>query len=204
MTRRTNCTWSCTSMRATRTRARRSEKLMRLACRGAERRRAAPRLITVSTVLRAKARWRVSAMALAYRLRTLRLLSEWQYKSMCIELGRRGYRTGEPDGIERKVRYVVQDTFAGYGPSDETVCEVCIFHCELEGLAWGVAPPVPDAADRIARSKAQAKVSIKVHILWVCANCPWRDDPETASPCRCVPRQGSLLVQHGGRKLLRR
>src|SRR5450631_1665906 len=54
------------------------------------------RPITIDTVLAAKARWRVSAMAMAYRLSALGLLSDWQYKSICIELGKRGYRLGEP------------------------------------------------------------------------------------------------------------
>lgn len=58
--------------------------------------------ITVDLILRAKLRWRVSAMALAYRLHTLGKLSSWQYKSICIELGRRGYRTAEPIGTDRE------------------------------------------------------------------------------------------------------
>lgn len=63
-----------------------------------------PRLITADLILRAKKRWRVSAMALAYRLGHLTrpMLSEWQYRSICIELGKRGYRTSEPDGIPRE------------------------------------------------------------------------------------------------------
>jgi Zn-dependent peptidase ImmA (M78 family) len=60
------------------------------------------RPITINTVLAAKTRWRVSAMAMAHRLNALGLLSEWQYKSLCIELGKRGYRLGEPQGIERE------------------------------------------------------------------------------------------------------
>ena len=65
-----------------------------------------PRRININIVLKAKLRWRVSAMAMAYRLSTLRLLSDWQYKSMCIELGKRGYRTGEPVGIDRETSAV--------------------------------------------------------------------------------------------------
>src|SRR5262249_2550641 len=67
-----------------------------------------PRFITVNVILEAKKRWRVSAMAMAYRLRTLGLLSEWQYKSHCIELGRRGFRCAEPNGIERETSRVWQ------------------------------------------------------------------------------------------------
>lgn len=63
-----------------------------------------PRLITADIIIRAKKRWRVSAMALAYRLSHFErpMLTEWQYRSICIELGKRGYRSGEPDGIVRE------------------------------------------------------------------------------------------------------
>jgi Zn-dependent peptidase ImmA (M78 family) len=63
-----------------------------------------PRLITANLIIKAKKRWRVSAMALAYRLSHFNkpMLTEWQYRSICIELGKRGYRSGEPDGIARE------------------------------------------------------------------------------------------------------
>jgi Zn-dependent peptidase ImmA (M78 family) len=66
----------------------------------------APRWVNVESIIIAKGRWRVSAMALAYRLNALGLLSEWQYKSTCIELGKRGYRLGEPQGIERETSVI--------------------------------------------------------------------------------------------------
>ncbi|WP_306512580.1 XRE family transcriptional regulator [Janibacter hoylei] len=46
-------------------------------------------------VLDAKARWRVSAMALAHRLRELDMLTEWSYRDLCISLSKEGYRTKE-------------------------------------------------------------------------------------------------------------
>lgn len=61
-----------------------------------------PREVSSETILKAKARWRVSAMALAYRLHYIERLSDWQYKSTCIDLTRLGYRLGEPVGIERE------------------------------------------------------------------------------------------------------
>jgi Zn-dependent peptidase ImmA (M78 family) len=64
------------------------------------------RRITIDAVLRAKKRWRVSAMAMAYRLNSLKLLSDWQYKSICIELGKRGYRASEPGGIDRETSII--------------------------------------------------------------------------------------------------
>ncbi|WET81098.1 ImmA/IrrE family metallo-endopeptidase [Amycolatopsis sp. QT-25] len=44
----------------------------------------------------ASRRWRVSAMALAHRLGELGLLTEWGYRSACVELAKRGYRRSEP------------------------------------------------------------------------------------------------------------
>lgn len=58
--------------------------------------------VSVQTVLQAKSRWRVSAMAMVYRLRRLEIISEWQYKSLCVELTKRGFRTSEPIGVERE------------------------------------------------------------------------------------------------------
>ena len=43
-----------------------------------------------------------SAMAMARRLHDLKLLSDWKYRSVVIELSQRGYRSAEPDGIQRE------------------------------------------------------------------------------------------------------
>ncbi len=63
-----------------------------------------PRFITADVIIKAKRRWRVSAMALAYRMHHFQrpMLTEWQYRSICIELGKRGYRSGEPVGISQE------------------------------------------------------------------------------------------------------
>jgi hypothetical protein len=46
-------------------------------------------------------------MALAYRLHKLGLLSDWNHRSICIELGNMGYRSGEPQGIDRETSTVL-------------------------------------------------------------------------------------------------
>lgn len=60
------------------------------------------RSVTTERIIRTKLRWRVAALALAYRLRDLGLLSEWLYRQVVIELGRQGYRGGEPNGMVRE------------------------------------------------------------------------------------------------------
>ncbi len=102
-----------------------------------------PRFITVDTIIEAKKRWRVSAMAMAYRLHAIGLLSEWQYKSACIELGRRGFRSGEPGGIERETSRIWYKVLSQLWSERRTKSDVADrLHVpldELEGLIWGLA-----------------------------------------------------------------
>jgi Zn-dependent peptidase ImmA (M78 family) len=67
---------------------------------------------SVGRILTTRSFWKVSAMAMTHRLRELHLLSDWQYRSTCITLSERGYRTKEPGGfvpetsqLLRKVMY---------------------------------------------------------------------------------------------------
>jgi Zn-dependent peptidase ImmA (M78 family)/DNA-binding XRE family transcriptional regulator len=105
-----------------------------------------PRFITVDVIIKAKLRWRVSAMAMAYRLYSLRLLTEWQYKSACIELTRRGYRTGEPAGIERETSAVWRKVLLHLWNEKTTKTDIAaLLHLppdEVEGLIWGLTGPV--------------------------------------------------------------
>lgn len=49
-----------------------------------------------------KRRWRVSLAALNYRVHELKLISDWKYRGLCIEIIRMGYNKNEPDEIERE------------------------------------------------------------------------------------------------------
>jgi Zn-dependent peptidase ImmA (M78 family) len=103
------------------------------------------RPITIDTVLSSKARWRVSAMAMAYRLSALKLLSDWQYKSICIELGKRGYRNGEPLGIDRETsviwRKVLSQLWSERTTKNDIAKHLSLPLDELEGLIWNLAGP---------------------------------------------------------------
>lgn len=103
--------------------------------------------VTVSIILKEKKRWRVSAMALAYRLHTIGHLSDWQYKSTCIELGRQGYRSGEPEGIEGDTsavwKKILTQLWAERTTKDEIAKNLKIPLDELESLIWGLAASPP-------------------------------------------------------------
>ena len=81
-------------------------------------------------------------MAMAYRLHALGLLTDWRYKSACIELGRRGYRTGEPVGIERETSMVWKNILAQLWAEKTTKSEIAkklnLPPDEVESLIWGL------------------------------------------------------------------
>jgi Zn-dependent peptidase ImmA (M78 family)/DNA-binding XRE family transcriptional regulator len=56
----------------------------------------APRNGNVDKLVKAKYRWMVSVANLAYRMKRLGMLTDWQYRSIFIELNRRGGRDKEP------------------------------------------------------------------------------------------------------------
>lgn len=68
----------------------------------------------VDQIIKGKVIWKVSAMALTYRMHDLGLLTDWQYRSACAELSKRGYRTSEPEGMKkRETSQVLTKVFQG-------------------------------------------------------------------------------------------
>jgi len=57
--------------------------------------------------------WKVAAMALTYRLHDLHLLSDWQYRSMCVELSDQGFRSKEPGGVVPETSSLLRQTVYG-------------------------------------------------------------------------------------------
>lgn len=105
------------------------------------------RLISARRVIEAKARWKVSAMALTVRLYQIGLLSDWQYRSLCIELGKLGYRTSERVGIAREKSVIWQKILAelwGRRSTKEDIAKKLAWpHDELERLVFQLAGDAP-------------------------------------------------------------
>jgi Zn-dependent peptidase ImmA (M78 family) len=57
-----------------------------------------PFVTDLNKIVKAKARWGVSVAALAYRLHKLGLLTDWQYRTFCIQINRK-YGASEPVGL---------------------------------------------------------------------------------------------------------
>lgn len=100
-----------------------------------------PQFVSVATLTTMKRTWRTSVAAIAYRLRSLGLLSEWRHKSICIELSRRG-RENEPDPIARERSTVLAQTLSALEEDGLTLRgvarELSLPVRELRALTFGL------------------------------------------------------------------
>ncbi len=103
----------------------------------------APKLPTLNALINVKKLFGVSLLAMAYRLHSLKLLTEWNYRSLCIEIGSRGYRTSEPEGTAREtsivLREILTDLYASDGVTRSDIArDLGLPPGELEALSFGL------------------------------------------------------------------
>lgn len=103
----------------------------------------APVMPTVDLLIKHKVFWTVSVAALAYRLKDLRLVNEWHYRSLCIEIAQRGYQKSEPNEAPRETSQVFQKVFAALredGLTRSDIAAALSVHVnELDELVFGLA-----------------------------------------------------------------
>lgn len=99
----------------------------------------------MNQLITSKKRWRVSLAALTYRIHELNLVSDWRYRSLCIEMNNLGYNTKEPEEIEREKSMVwdkVLKTLWGESTTPTDIAEkLHLPESELFGLLCGVLTP---------------------------------------------------------------
>lgn len=72
-----------------------------------------PRMPKLDHLILLKKNWKVSLAALVRRTFDVGLSTEWHYRQLSIELNRRGYRTGEPQGMpEREKSLILEKVFS--------------------------------------------------------------------------------------------
>ncbi len=116
---------------------------------------AAPRFSTVDNLLKLKKQWNVSAIALAHRLHFLRVISDWNYRTICIGLSERGGRTTEIEGGHRENSQLLTKVFEGlrkeHVSKTEIARELAIPNDDLNSLVFGlVIGPVPSREKIVA------------------------------------------------------
>lgn len=90
----------------------------------------------------AKKRWGVSLAALAYRLHKLNILSDWQYRTYCIQINQKGYRIKEPEAMAREESVVWKKVFtqlwAERITKNHIATDLNLPYKEIESLVFGL------------------------------------------------------------------
>lgn len=120
---------------------------------------------SLDAVLQLKARWMVSPGALTRRLKDTGMISEWTYRSLCIEISQRGYRTSEPNDYPHETSRVWQkitESLRATGQSLQSISEdIGIPYDELQKLVWGlVTVGIAGTDSPSAQSRRRANLSL--------------------------------------------
>ncbi len=120
----------------------------------------APRFATIADLIKLKKIWTVSVAALNYRLHDIGVLSDWHYRSLCIEISQRGFRTTEPDEAPRESSQVLPKIFGLLredGISRTSLAEgLSLNPHEIDQLVFGLAVTSIDGG-RIGQPASPAK-----------------------------------------------
>lgn len=104
----------------------------------------APRLLTLATIIEAKQRWGVSALAYVYRLNTLGRLKDWHYRSLCIQI-KSEYGVKEPGPLRpRESSQVLTKVLAvsregGSNTRREIAQHLRVHMSDIDQLTFGLA-----------------------------------------------------------------
>ena len=117
----------------------------------------APRFPVLSHLVQLKKRWGVSVGALAYRLHVLEVLSDWHYRSLCVEMSQKGFRKREPEEGARESSQLLSKVFAllrkrGVG-RQQVAAELHILPRELDELVFGLTTTAVPSDSLVAQPK---------------------------------------------------
>lgn len=105
---------------------------------------------SVQRILQAKKPWNVAAMAMAHRANELGLMTEWAYRTVCVDLSRLGYRRGEPNGIPHEssmlLTKVLQQLRANRSGLTDIAADLGLSATEVQAYMMGLTPTVLDGA----------------------------------------------------------
>lgn len=102
----------------------------------------APRSGRLDQFIKAKRHWNVSLAGLTYRMHALHLLSDWQYRSLFVEMSSNGYRTREPNGSRPETSQLLAKVMKALREEgitmNELAEELTICPDELNKLVFGL------------------------------------------------------------------
>ena len=105
-----------------------------------------PRCSSITKLIKVKRRWGVSLAALAYRLNKMRILSDWNYRTICIQISKHGKKK-EVNGLGREESEVWKKIFRTLWSEritkDHVATDLHIPLNELENLVFGLVISKP-------------------------------------------------------------
>jgi Zn-dependent peptidase ImmA (M78 family)/DNA-binding XRE family transcriptional regulator len=115
-------------------------------------------------LVKLKAIWTVSVAALNRRLFGVGMTSDWQYRTLCIEIAKRGFRKREPREAPREKSHILPCVFGALhedGISRAQVARILtIPRAELEQLMFGLAMTSIDGGRRKTGASLKAKLTL--------------------------------------------
>lgn len=122
----------------------------------------APRIPTFNNLVRLKQHWSVSLAAVVYRLRTLDLITEWQHRTLVIDINRNGYNINEPFPIPKESSQIFAKVFEnlrGEGVSKNDIAkELDISYKDFQKLTLAISEIEGGNIGKAQRSEAKLKI----------------------------------------------
>ena len=104
-----------------------------------------PKNGSLQRLVQVKRHWNVSLAALVYRMHELGMLTKWHYQLLFMEIGRRGYRTNEPNSCPHEQSQVLAKVFTALTEEGLSMPNVAkqlrITTNELNTLVLGIIAP---------------------------------------------------------------
>lgn len=121
---------------------------------------------SLDQLIRLKRKWKVSLAALAFRLHELGAITDWHYRSLCIDIARLGYRRREPNEIERETSELLRKVLLALRDEGTTVVDIAraldVPIEELSAFISGFATLPLDGGGQAMQSGARDKPTLTV------------------------------------------
>ncbi|AKR42711.1 ImmA/IrrE family metallo-endopeptidase [Methylophilus sp. TWE2] len=96
----------------------------------------------LSTLIKLKSFWGVSLAALVYRMNQLGLFTEWTHRTLCIQIATNGYRTEEPNPMQRETSKMLAKVFEMMKAENTSKIDIArdlsILPEDLDSLTFGL------------------------------------------------------------------
>jgi Zn-dependent peptidase ImmA (M78 family) len=106
---------------------------------------------SLSNIIDAKKRWKVSALSLVFRLHELNLMTDWEYRENC-KLISQFHRRSEPESLPREHSMILSTVMATMRKEGKTRSQIAIesigtFQSDLEEFLAGLTMSIVDGRD---------------------------------------------------------